>query len=80
MKTCFLHRPVLLTILLLNFVIFSEVNGQKTEAYPTNWFTQMQFNKIQILFLQLFLSSNWLGHRSFKPKIYGFDPRPSYQI
>ena len=50
MKTCFLHRPVLLTILLLNFVIFSEVNGQTTEAYPTNWFTQMQFNKIQILF------------------------------
>jgi glycosidase len=50
MKTCFLHRPVLLTILLLNFVIFSEVNGQTIEAYPTNWFTQMQFNKIQILF------------------------------
>jgi glycosidase len=50
MKTRFLHRPVLLTILLLNFVIFSEVNGQTIEAYPTNWFTQMQFNKIQILF------------------------------
>ena len=48
MKTRFLHRPVLLTILLLNFVIFSKVNGQTTEAYPTNWFTQMQFNKLML--------------------------------
>jgi len=25
-------------------------NGQTTEAYPANWFTQMKYNKIQILF------------------------------
>ena len=50
MKTRFLHRPVLLTIILLNFVMLSMANGQTTEAYPTNWFTQMKLNKIQILF------------------------------
>ena len=50
MKTRFLHRPVLLTIILLNFVMLSMANGQTTEAYPTNWFTQMKFNKVQILF------------------------------
>ena len=50
MNTRFLYRPVLLTILVLNFIMLSIANGQTTEAYPTNWFTQMQFNKIQILF------------------------------
>jgi len=50
MKTRFLHRPVLLTIILLNFVMLSIANGQTTEAYPANWFTQMKFNKVQILF------------------------------
>ena len=50
MKTRFLHRPVLLTSILLNFVMLSMANGQATEAYPTNWFTQMKFNKVQILF------------------------------
>ena len=50
MKTRFLHRPVLLTSILLNFVMLSMANGQTTEAYPTNWFTQMKFNKVQILF------------------------------
>jgi len=34
----------------LNFVMLSMANGQTTEAYPTNWFTQMKFNKVQILF------------------------------
>ncbi|NBT07631.1 MAG: alpha-amylase [Chitinophagia bacterium] len=50
MKTRFLHSPILLTIILLNFVMLSMANGQTTEAYPTNWFTKMQLNKIQILF------------------------------
>jgi len=50
MKTRFLHRPVLLTSILLNFVMLSMANGQTTEAYPANWFTQMKFNKVQILF------------------------------
>ena len=50
MNTRFLYRPVLLTILVLNFIMLSIANGQTTEAYPTNWFTQMQFNKIQSLF------------------------------
>ena len=50
MKTGFLHRPVLLTIVLLNFAMLSIANGQVTKAYPTNWFTQMKYNKIQILF------------------------------
>ena len=50
MKTRFLHRPVLLTSILLNFVMLSIANGQTTEAYPANWFTQMKFNKVQILF------------------------------
>jgi glycosidase len=50
MKTRFLHRPVLLTIVLLTFAMHSIANGQVTKAYPTNWFTQMKYNKIQILF------------------------------
>ena len=50
MKTRFLHRPFLLTIVLLNILTLSKSFGQITEAYPTNWFTQMQHNKLQILF------------------------------
>ena len=50
MKTRFLHRALFLIIVLLNFALLSIANGQATEAYPTNWFTQMQYNKIQILF------------------------------
>jgi len=50
MKTGFLHRLLLMTLVFLNFAMLSIANGQTTEAYPTNWFTQMQFNKIQILF------------------------------
>jgi len=50
MKTSFLHRSLLMTLVLFNFAMLSIANGQTTEAYPTNWFTQMQYNKIQILF------------------------------
>jgi len=50
MKTSFLHRSLLMTLVLLNFAMLSIANGQTTEAYPTNWFTQMQYNKVQILF------------------------------
>jgi glycosidase len=50
MKTGFLHRSLLMTLVLLNFAMLSIANGQVTKAYPTNWFTQMKYNKIQILF------------------------------
>jgi hypothetical protein len=62
MKTRFLHRPVLFTILVLNFAMLSIANGQTTEAYPTNWFTQMQFNKIQIFFSY--------NYNNFSPRVF----------
>ena len=50
MKTRFLHRSIILIIVLLNCTFLSMANGQTIEAYPANWFTQMKYNKIQILF------------------------------
>jgi len=50
MKTRFLLRSIILIIVLLNCTFLSMANGQTIEAYPANWFTQMKYNKIQILF------------------------------
>ena len=50
MKTRFLLRSIILIIVLLNCTYQSMANGQTIEAYPANWFTQMKYNKIQILF------------------------------
>jgi len=50
MKTRFLLRSIILIIVLLNCTFLSMANGQTIESYPANWFTQMKYNKIQILF------------------------------
>ena len=36
--------------ILFELVFIANVEGQKLEAYPSNWFTQMKWNKVQILF------------------------------
>ena len=36
--------------LVLNIFFASMVYGQTIETYPSNWFTQMKLNKVQILF------------------------------
>ena len=49
MKSCF-YRKFLWAIVLFNFVFLSKTVAQVTEAYPSNWFTQMNLHKVQILF------------------------------
>ena len=49
MKSCF-YRKIIFVTVLLNFIILSKGLAQGTEAYPSNWFTQMKLNKVQILF------------------------------
>ena len=49
MKSCF-YRKFLWAIVFFNFVFLSKTVAQVTEAYPSNWFTQMNLHKVQILF------------------------------
>ena len=49
MKSCF-YRKFLWAIVLFNFVFLSKTVAQVTEAFPNNWFTQMNLHKVQILF------------------------------
>ena len=47
LKRYFLYIGV---FILFELVFIANVEGQKLEAYPSNWFTQMKWNKVQILF------------------------------
>ena len=47
MKSSF-YRKFLWAIVLFNFVFLSNTVAQGTEAYPSNWFTQMKLNKIVV--------------------------------
>lgn len=49
MKSCF-YRKIILATILFSFVFLSKGLALGTEAYPSNWFTQMKLNKVQILF------------------------------
>ena len=67
MKSCFYCKIIFVTIL-FSFVFLSDSLAQGTEAYPSNWFTQMKLNKIQILsnfikLLYIFGNLNFLENR-----------------
>jgi len=50
MKPRFFYSQCILVTILVHFAFVTLSFGQTVEAYPTNWFTQMQLHKVQILF------------------------------
>ena len=50
MNSRYTFLNVIFLLTLLPFLLISKGYSQKVEAYPTHWFTQMKYNKVQILF------------------------------